>query len=82
MRPPGFRIPPYGVGVADNAATIRRLNERAWLVAEVRRGITALHAQGALREGLAPDRYAAWLFRLGCTELLGAPPAVAPPATP
>lgn len=75
----------------------------------VQRGITALHAQGALRSGLTldeavdsfyalagtdvyrslvrergwePDRYEAWLFRLGCTELLGAPPAVAPPATP
>lgn len=71
----------------------------------VRRGITALHAQGALREGLmldeavdtfyalagtdvyrslvrergwTPDRYEAWLFRLGCTELLGAPPATPP----
>ena len=109
MRPPGFRIPPYGVGVAGIAAIIRRLNERAWLVAEMRRGITALHDQGALREGLAldeavdsffalagtdvyrslvrehgrePDRYEAWLFRLGCTELLGAPPTEPPPVTP
>lgn len=71
----------------------------------IRRGIAALHAGGALRDGLtldeavdtfyalagtdvycalvrergwSPDQYEAWLFRLGCTELLGFPPATTP----
>lgn len=71
----------------------------------IRRGVTALHARGALRNGLAldeaidafyalagtdvyralvrergwsPDNYEAWLFRLGCTELLGMPPGATP----
>lgn len=71
----------------------------------IRRGITALHGEGALREGLtldeavdvfyalagtdvyralvrergwSPERYEAWLFHLGCTELLGNPSAATP----
>lgn len=89
-------------GLAEIWATWRQQHLDA-----IRRGIAALHAGGALREGLtldeavdtfyaiagtdvyralvrergwSPDRYEAWLFRLGCSELLGMSSA-APPAS-